>query len=99
MCDRAVPGINKTKAETETAGLGAGLHPEEEAAHYLPLEISSILSSELPFEDRINNTLEHLGKHTAVSRVYIFENSADDSSCSNTYEWCRSEERRVGKEW
>ena len=97
MCDRAVPGINKTKAQAEVPELGVWLHPEEEAAHYLPLEISSILSSELPFEDRINNTLEHLGKHTAVSRVYIFENSADDSSCSNTYEWChpgRSSQRR-----
>lgn len=29
-----------------------------------------------------------LGEHTQVSRVYIFEDSKDGLSTSNTYEWC-----------
>lgn len=36
----------------------------------------------------IRNVLELIGKHFDVSRVYIFENSADDTYCSNSFEWC-----------
>ncbi len=32
--------------------------------------------------------LEIVGRYYGVSRAYIFENSPDDSACSNTYEWC-----------
>lgn len=30
------------------------------------------------------------GNQTNVSRVYIFENSRDNRTCSNTFEWCNS---------
>lgn len=33
--------------------------------------------------------LEAVGRETHVSRAYIFENSADNTRCSNTFEWCR----------
>lgn len=36
----------------------------------------------------IGELLALLGTQTNVSRVYVFENSADNRSCSNTYEWC-----------
>ena len=33
--------------------------------------------------------LEAVGRATHVSRAYIFENNADNTRCSNTFEWCR----------
>ncbi len=36
----------------------------------------------------INDILALVGQQMNVSRVYIFENSADNRFCSNTYEWC-----------
>ena len=36
----------------------------------------------------INDVLAFVGQQLNVSRVYIFENSADNKTCSNTYEWC-----------
>ena len=38
----------------------------------------------------ISELLALMGKRTGVSRVYIFESSEDNRSCSNTYEWCNS---------
>ena len=39
-------------------------------------------------EAAINEILAYIGKKMNVSRVYVFENSADNRFCSNTYEWC-----------
>lgn len=36
----------------------------------------------------VNTILEMVGKKYDVSRVYIFENSADGAYCNNTFEWC-----------
>ncbi len=36
----------------------------------------------------ISHLLSIVGQQTNVSRVYIFENNADDTACSNTFEWC-----------
>jgi len=36
----------------------------------------------------IGTLLETVGMQMDVSRVYIFENSADNTTCSNTFEWC-----------
>ena len=36
----------------------------------------------------ISLVLEIIGKHFDVSRVYIFENSPDNQTSSNTFEWC-----------
>ncbi|MCG8582391.1 MAG: PAS domain S-box protein, partial [Bacteroidales bacterium] len=55
---------------------------------YLPLYLSSILSSDEFFRDRIIKTLEVLGQFADVSRIYIFENHEDSINFSNTYEWC-----------
>ena len=49
------------------------------AQHFLSLD---------EFDKKISVTLSTIGKHTGVSRVYIFEDSADGTTTSNTYEWC-----------
>ena len=36
----------------------------------------------------INELLSFIGTHFNVSRVYIFENNEDNTTCSNTFEWC-----------
>lgn len=39
-------------------------------------------------EQTVQNLLELVGQTMNVSRVYIFENNADNTKCSNTFEWC-----------
>ena len=36
----------------------------------------------------MESVLKLLCRHFGVSRGYIFENTADDQGCSNTFEWC-----------
>lgn len=38
----------------------------------------------------INELLALVGQQMNVSRVYIFENSPDNRTCSNTFEWCNT---------
>lgn len=40
-------------------------------------------------EGTIQSMLEMVGRQLNVCRVYIFENSADNRFCSNTFEWCK----------
>ncbi len=40
------------------------------------------------FSVRVNRALQRTGEHTGVSRVYIFEDSADGKLSDNTFEWC-----------
>ena len=42
------------------------------------------------FENKIDETLQLIGEHLNVSRVYVFEDSADRQSTSNTFEWCNN---------
>lgn len=39
-------------------------------------------------EESIREILAMVGRMTNVSRVYVFENSDDNTYCCNTYEWC-----------
>ncbi len=39
-------------------------------------------------DDTINELLALIGVRFNVSRVYIFENNDDNTTCSNTFEWC-----------
>lgn len=39
-------------------------------------------------EATVNEALAFVGSYFNVSRVYIFENNADDTGCNNTFEWC-----------
>lgn len=45
----------------------------------------------LDFESAVMDTLERVGKLFHVSRAYIFEESADGLTCSNTFEWCNKD--------
>lgn len=36
----------------------------------------------------IDELLRYIGEQLDVDRVYIFENNADNTTCSNTFEWC-----------
>ncbi len=40
---------------------------------------------------KINHTLDLIGNHIDVSRVYIFEDSYKGKEASNTYEWCNTD--------
>lgn len=42
------------------------------------------------FDKKTSEALRIIGEHTQVSRVYIFEDSADGLFTNNTYEWCNS---------
>lgn len=43
------------------------------------------------FDKKTNETLRIIGEHTQVSRVYIFEDSANGLFTSNTFEWCNTD--------
>lgn len=47
-----------------------------------------ILYKTTDFDQAVNSILEMAGRLFEVSRVYIFENSADGEYMFNTYEWC-----------
>lgn len=51
-------------------------------------EISLNYNSFEEFGNKTNETLRIIGEHTKVSRVYIFEDTNDGHSTSNTFEWC-----------
>jgi len=48
------------------------------------------LYSSNDFDATVNDILALIGKQTNVSRVYIFENNDDNTTCSNTFEWCNT---------
>jgi PAS domain S-box-containing protein len=53
-------------------------------------EISVNYNSIADFESNTHEAVRIIGRHTGVSRVYVFENSADGLSTSNTFEWCNN---------
>ena len=48
----------------------------------------NILSKSTQLELAVENVLEMLGDRLQVSRAYVFENSDDGQTYSNTFEWC-----------
>lgn len=68
---------------------------EQEIAHNLKRqillsEISLSFNTITEFEKKINDAIKLIGEHLGVSRVYIFEDSTDGATTSNTYEWCNN---------
>ncbi|MBK8881860.1 MAG: PAS domain S-box protein [Bacteroidales bacterium] len=51
-------------------------------------DISQFINLPADFRDVLTEVLKKIGYHTGVSRVYIFEDSPDGTTTSNTYEWC-----------
>jgi PAS domain S-box-containing protein len=56
--------------------------------HEIISEVSLKYNTTSDFSEKTQQVIEILGKQTDVSRVYIFEDSSDGKSTSNTYEWC-----------
>lgn len=56
--------------------------------HELISEISYILNTNKPFNEKNNEVLKLLGTFTNVSRVYIFEDKIEKGVTVNTFEWC-----------
>ncbi|MDD4921567.1 MAG: PAS domain S-box protein, partial [Bacteroidales bacterium] len=54
----------------------------------LLVDVAQLLNKPGDFDDIINTVLRLVGQHSDVSRVYIFENTADEKFTSNTHEWC-----------
>ncbi|MCF6277065.1 MAG: GAF domain-containing protein [Candidatus Magasanikbacteria bacterium] len=46
-----------------------------------------LASSSFSFEEKMNYTMQKIGEHTDVSRVYIFEDFKHKTHTKNTYEW------------
>lgn len=51
-------------------------------------DVAQLLNRPGDFDNIINTVLRLVGQHSGVSRVYIFENTADEQFTSNTHEWC-----------
>jgi len=51
-------------------------------------DVAQLLNKSDDFDSVINTVLRLVGQHSNVSRVYIFENTADEQFTSNTHEWC-----------
>lgn len=75
------PSAAGTRIESDR-GEGGG------RAELLRFTLRCLCGSEDP-ERAVLQVLEAVGRETHVSRAYIFENSADNTRCSNTFEWCR----------
>jgi len=50
--------------------------------------VFSALYESSDLEATVNELLAHIGMQFNVSRAYIFENNDDNTTCSNTFEWC-----------
>lgn len=62
---------------------------EEHRKRTLAEYILTVLQREEDIERAISQVLEIVGRQFGVSRAYIFEDSEDGATCSNTYEWCK----------
>ncbi len=50
--------------------------------------VFSALYESQDLESTVDELLAHIGMQFNVSRAYIFENNDDNTTCSNTFEWC-----------
>jgi PAS domain S-box-containing protein len=70
------------------------MHLEKRLKHNLDQQtLIAGISQELnsgAFYGKLDKLMEKLGIHTGVSRVYIFEDSENSETTSNTFEWCNS---------
>ena len=53
-------------------------------------DVAQLFLGTKPFSEQINLALQWMGADAEVSRIYIFEDSIDGLSTSNTFEWCNS---------
>ena len=72
--------LQRYKAENELSSLNV--------RQDVIIKILQTIQSADNLPDAINSSLQEIGKHADVSRVYIFEKNKDGKTISNTYEWC-----------
>ena len=66
---------------------GSSDEQPDQSIDFLPIQISSILMSDKPLEEKLAEVLKKLGGFIDVSRVYIFENFDDNRKSRSRYEW------------
>ena len=59
-------------------------------AQAILINVLQIMQSDENLPQAMNESLAKIGEYAGVSRVYIFEKSADETSVSCTYEWCNT---------
>ncbi|MCC5892194.1 GAF domain-containing hybrid sensor histidine kinase/response regulator [Exiguobacterium sp.] len=65
------------------------LRKQEELHHLVSLLLNRFLTTSLEdFSDRVNHSLEELGRYFQTDRVYVFDYDFDEGLCHNTFEWC-----------
>ena len=62
----------------------------DEVGEKLAKYVFQMLYASIDVNTAVNRLLEIVGRAYDVSRVYIFESSADGKRCSNTFEWCNT---------
>ena len=88
---RYEPSMDTVQDFSSYTSLGAAIDSDEASfsfADELVNYVFDVLYSTHDLDKAIGLILEIVGKRFDVSRAYIFENSDDGLTTSNTYEWC-----------
>lgn len=65
------------------------IRKQEELHHLVSLLLNRFLTTSLEdFSERVNHSLEELGRYFHADRVYVFDYDFDEGLCHNTFEWC-----------
>lgn len=65
------------------------LRKQEELHHLVSLLLNRFLTTSLDdFSERVNHSLEELGRYFQADRVYVFDYDFEKKLCHNTFEWC-----------
>ena len=75
---------DKTHTEPEQpSGLSRSVQRQK-----LLADVAQLFLNPQSFDTQIEQALQWMGQDAEVSRIYIFEDSADGLTTTNTYEWC-----------
>ena len=78
---------DKTHSEPEQpSGLSRSVQRQK-----LLADVAQLFLNPQPFHTQLEQALQWMGQDADVSRIYIFEDSADGLTTSNTYEWCNQD--------
>jgi len=75
-----VEGSNSTRIDSD--------NPDSVSRESFERFVFHSLYESTDLDTTINELLAMVGKHFGVSRAYVFENNHDNTTCSNTFEWC-----------
>lgn len=83
-------GSYRTNEGLERDSRTVVLSSNPEGFSSLIMRIFSALYSDSNVDNSINKMMALVGETFDVSRVYIFEDNEDGTTCSNTFEWCNN---------